>query len=114
MTISACRYPPGTTNWNNKVEHRMFGFITRNWQGRPHTTNQIIAELVAATTTETGLRILAEWDHGACPHQRRITETEIASLPAHRPRLETQPRLRPDDHDGTILSRPLPEVDLAM
>ena len=66
LEITVCHYPPGTSKWN-KIEHRMFIFVTKNWRGRPLTSYQVIVELVAATTTATGLRILAEWDQGDYP-----------------------------------------------
>lgn len=80
LTITVCHYPPGTSKWN-KIEHRMFSFITKNWRGKPLTSYQVIVELVAATTTETGLRILAEWDQGYYPTGTEITDAELAALP---------------------------------
>lgn len=80
LKITVCHYPPGTSKWN-KVEHRMFSFITKNWRGKPLTSYQIIVELVAATTTETGLRILAEYDQGYYPTGVEVTDTELADLP---------------------------------
>ena len=59
----------------------MFSFITRNWRGKPLTSYQVIVELVAATTTETGLRILAEWDQGNYPTGIEITDAELVALP---------------------------------
>ena len=59
----------------------MFSFITKNWKGKPLTSYQVIVELVAATTTETGLRILAEYDQGYYPTGVEVTDTELASLP---------------------------------
>jgi transposase len=82
LTITVCHYPPGTSKWN-KVEHRMFSFITKNWRGKPLTSYQVIVELVAATTTETGLRILAEYDQGYYPTGVEVTDTELANLPLH-------------------------------
>jgi transposase len=80
LTITVCHYPPGTSKWN-KVEHRMFSFITKNWRGKPLTSYQVIVELVAGTTTETGLRILAEWDQGYYPTATAVTDAELAALP---------------------------------
>jgi len=80
LAITVCHYPPGTSKWN-KIEHRMFSFITKNWRGKPLTSYQVIVELVAATTTETGLRILAEWDQGWYPAGTKISDTELAALP---------------------------------
>ena len=80
LTITVCHYPPGTSKWN-KIEHRMFSFITKNWRGKPLTSYQVIVELVAGTSTTTGLRILAEWDQGYYPTGTVITDTELAALP---------------------------------
>ena len=83
LTITVCHYPPGTSKWN-KVEHRMFSFITGNWRGKPLTSYQVIVELAAGTTTETGLRILAEWDQGYYPTGTEITDAQLAALPLNR------------------------------
>ena len=80
LTITCCHYPPGTSKWN-KIEHRMFSFITKNWRGKPLTSYQAIVELVSATTTETGLRILAEWDQGDYPRGVEVTDAELKALP---------------------------------
>lgn len=80
LTITLCHYPPGTSKWN-KIEHRMFSYITKNWRGEPLTSYQVIVELVAATTTETGLRILAEWDQGYYPTGTKISDAELNALP---------------------------------
>ena len=80
LTITVCHYPPGTSKWN-KIEHRMFSFITKNWRGNPLTSYQVIVELVAGTTTETGLRILAEWDQGYYPTGTEIKDEQLAALP---------------------------------
>ena len=80
LEITVCHYPPGTSKWN-KVEHRMFSFITKNWRGKPLTSYQVIVELVAATTTQAGLRVLAEWDQGYYPTGVEVTDTELADLP---------------------------------
>ncbi len=83
LVITVCHYPPGTSKWN-KVEHRMFSFVTGNWRGQPLTSYQVIVELAAGTTTETGLRILAEWDQGYYPTGTEVTDAELAALPIHR------------------------------
>ena len=80
LAITVCHYPPGTSKWN-KVEHRLFSFITINWRGKPLTSYQTIVELVAGTTTETGLRVHAEWDQGYYPTGTQITDTELAAIP---------------------------------
>jgi len=80
LAITVCHYPPGTSKWN-KIEHRMFSFITKNWRGKPLTSYQVIVELVAATTTATGLQILAEWDQGYYPTGTQVTDNQLAALP---------------------------------
>jgi hypothetical protein len=80
LEITVCHYPPGTSKWN-KIEHHLFSFITGNWRGQPLTSYQVIVELVAATTTTTGLRVLAEWDQGYYPTGTEITDAELAALP---------------------------------
>jgi hypothetical protein len=80
LDITVCHYPPGTSKWN-KVEHRMFSFITINWRGKPLTSYRTIVELAAATTTETGLRILAEWDQGHYPTGVEVTDQQLAAVP---------------------------------
>jgi hypothetical protein len=80
LDITVCHYPPGTSKWN-RIEHRMFSFITMNWRGRPLTSYRTIIELIAATTTETGLRIRAELDTEWYPTGVKITDTEMAALP---------------------------------
>ncbi len=59
----------------------MVSFITKNWRGWPRTSYQVIVELVAATTTATGLRILAEWDQGNYPTGIKVSDAELAGLP---------------------------------
>jgi hypothetical protein len=56
LTITVCHYPPGTSKWN-RIEHRLFSFISMNWRGRPLTDIRTIVELIAVTTTTTGLGI---------------------------------------------------------
>ena len=58
LEITVCHYPPGTSKWN-KIEHRLFSFISMNWRGRPLTDIRTIVELIAATTTTTGLTVQA-------------------------------------------------------
>lgn len=80
LTVTICHYPPGTSKWN-RIEHRMFSFITKNWRGRPLTTYRTIIELISATTTTSGLKISAEWDQGSYPTGIRITDKELAAVP---------------------------------
>jgi hypothetical protein len=79
MPISVCHFPPGTSKWN-KIEHRLFSFITKNWRGKPLITHQVIVNLIAATTTKTGLTVRAEIDPCIYPTGRKIKPAEMAKL----------------------------------
>ena len=83
LEITVCHYPPGTSKWN-KIEHRMFSFISMNWRGRPLTSYRTIIELIGATTTTKGLNIRAERDLGYYPTGVKITDAELAALPLTR------------------------------
>jgi hypothetical protein len=61
LTLSVCHLPPGTSKWN-KIEHRLFSFISQNWRGKPLVSHQAIVSLIASTTTRTGLRVKAALD----------------------------------------------------
>jgi hypothetical protein len=61
LTLSVCHFPPGTSKWN-QIEHRLFSFISQNWRGKPLVSHQAIVNLIAATTTRTGLRVKAALD----------------------------------------------------
>lgn len=83
LTITVCHYPPGTSKWN-RIEHRLFSFITINLRGQPLTTLRTILELISATTTSTGLTVYAEVDPGTYPKKIRITDAELAAVPLTR------------------------------
>jgi transposase len=83
LTITVIHYPPGTSKWN-KIEHRMFSFISMNWRGRPLTSYRTIVELIGATTTTKGLRIKAERDTEWYPVGVKISDAEMAALPLTR------------------------------
>lgn len=80
LRITVCHYPPGTSKWN-KIEHAMFSFISANWRGEPLTDLRTIVELIAATTTKTGLKIYAEADLDFYPTGVKITDAELDALP---------------------------------
>ena len=82
LIITVCHYPPGTSKWN-RIEHRMFSFITVNWRGRPLTTLRTIIELISATATTTGLTIQAGHDPNWYPTGVKITDAELAAVPLH-------------------------------
>ena len=61
LEISVSHFPPGTSKWN-KIEHRLFSFISQNWRGKPLVSHQVIIDLIAATTTTTGLTVKSKID----------------------------------------------------
>ena len=77
--ISVCHLPPGTSKWN-KIEHRLFSFITQNWRGKPLVTHQVIVSLIAATTTKAGLTVQCALDETLYPAGRKVTDEELATV----------------------------------
>jgi len=80
LAITVCHMPPGTSKWN-KIEHRLFSFISMNWRGKPLTTYRTVVELIAATTTSTGLRVEADLDQGYYPTGQKISDRDFNALP---------------------------------
>jgi hypothetical protein len=83
LAITVCHLPPGTSKWN-KIEHRLFSFITQNWRGRPLVSYQTIVQLIAATTTDTGLRVNCEIDPNSYPAGVKVSDAEIDAINIHR------------------------------
>ena len=83
IDITVCHLPPGTSKWN-KIEHRLFSFITQNWRGRPLVSYQTIVQLIAATTTDTGLKVRCEVDDNTYPAGVKVTDAEMSALNIHR------------------------------
>jgi transposase len=79
LTITVCHLPPGTSKWN-KIEHRLFSFITQNWRGRPLVSYQTIVQLIAATTTKTGLEVRSELDTNTYPAGVKITDEQMSHV----------------------------------
>jgi Rhodopirellula transposase DDE domain len=79
LTLSVCHYPPGTSKWN-KIEHRLFCHITQNWRGKPLTTRLTVVDLIAATTTKTGLQVRCELDTNAYAKGIKVTDAEMHAL----------------------------------
>ena len=78
LIIEVSHYPPGTSKWN-KIEHRVFCHITRNWRGTPLETIEIVVESIGATTTETGLEVHAWIDEGTYQKGRKVSDEELAA-----------------------------------
>jgi hypothetical protein len=98
LRVSVCHLPPGTSKWN-KIEHRLFSYISQNWRGKPLLSYEVIVNLIAATRTEGGLRVHSELDTKTYPAGVKVSDSEIAQV-----------ALRPDKFHGnwnyTITPRP--------
>jgi hypothetical protein len=98
LGISVCHFPPGTSKWN-KIEHRLFSFITKNWRGKPLVSHEVIVNLIAATITRTGLRVQSQLDTGKYPKGIKVGKQEFATI-----------QLRPDSFHGewnyTVMPHP--------
>ena len=79
LAIRVLHFPPGTSKWN-KIEHRLFSFITKNWRGKPLTSLQTIVNLIGATTTRTGLDVYARLDEDTYPKGIHITDQQLAAV----------------------------------
>ncbi len=88
LAITVCHFPPGTSKWN-KIEHRLFSFITQNWRGKPLVSYQVIIDLIAATTTTKGLTVQSVLDENQYEKGRKVSDAELATV-----------NLRPDSFHG--------------
>ena len=88
LTIQVSHLPPGTSKWN-KIEHRLFSFISHNWRGRPLLTHATIVKLIARTRTSTGLKVRCILDKRRYPKEVKISEEQMATI-----------RLKPDSFHG--------------
>lgn len=79
LTIMVCHFPPGTSKWN-KIEHRMFCHITRNWRGKPLLSHEVIINLIGSTSTEKGLKITAALDTRSYPTGIKVSDEELDQL----------------------------------
>ncbi len=79
LRIAVSHFPPGTSKWN-KIEHRLFSFISQNWRGKPLLSFEVIVNLIAATTTARGLKVHAELDSGTYPAGTKIDDQELAGV----------------------------------
>lgn len=81
--ISVCHFPPGTSKWN-KIEHRLFSFISQNWRGKPLISHEVIIDLIAATTTATGLAVKSKLDTNIYPAGLKVSDQQMAELQLRR------------------------------
>ena len=79
LALRVCHFPPGTSKWN-KIEHRLFCFITKNWRGRPLTGYEVIVNLIASTTTKTGLTVRAALDTNVYETGIKVSDEQLATV----------------------------------
>ena len=101
IAITVNHLPPGTSKWN-RIEHKLFAFITMNWRGKPLVSYLAIIQMIASTTTETGLTVACQLDDNAYEKGLKVSNAEMASL-----------NLKPDAFHGewnyTVAPRPSDE-----
>lgn len=79
LEIAVCHFPPGTSKWN-KIEHRLFSHITLNWRGQPLVSHEVVVNLIAATTTKTGLKVKAALDKGLYQPKIKVTDEQMQTI----------------------------------
>jgi hypothetical protein len=79
LTLRVCHYPPGTSKWN-KIEHRLFCHITQTWRGKPLTSRETVVDLIASTTTRTGLTVRCQLDTREYPKGIKVSDAEMMTL----------------------------------
>ena len=79
LEIRVCHFPPGTSKWN-KIEHRLFSFIARNWRGQPLVSRQAVVSLIGATTSTAGLKVYAELDENSYERAIKISDAQLATV----------------------------------
>jgi len=79
LSITVCHIPPGTSKWN-KIEHRLFSYISLNWRGRPLVSHEVIVNLIASTTTDKGLKVNCELDKNKYQKGIKVTDEEMKNI----------------------------------
>jgi hypothetical protein len=99
LSISVCHFPPGTSKWN-KVEHRLFSFLSSNWRGEPLRDYETIVNLISRTTTAKGLQVTCRLDRRKYPTGRKVTDEEIkrVNLKQHKFHGEWNYTIHPSTH----------------
>ncbi len=83
VQVSVCHFPPATSKWN-KIEHRMFSYITQNWRGRPLVSREVVVNLIGAVTTKGGLTIRSALDENRYGTGKKVTDAQLQSLSIQR------------------------------
>jgi hypothetical protein len=99
LDITVSHLPPGTSKWN-KIEHRLFSFISQNWSAKPLVSYRVIVELISATTTKTGLTVRCELDTGQYPSGVVVSDANMAAINLKRAEFhgEWNYTISPNDH----------------
>ncbi|HEY3918891.1 MAG TPA: ISAzo13 family transposase [Stellaceae bacterium] len=79
LAVTVAHLPPGTSKWN-RIEHRLFAYISQNWRGKPLVSHQVIIQLISATTTDTGLTVTCDLDRASYPKGIAVSDAEMAAL----------------------------------
>ena len=103
LTLAVSHFPPGTSKWN-KIEHRLFSFISKNWRGQPLTSLQVIVSLIAGTTTKKGLKVHAEIDDNVYPEGIKVTDKEMAQLQLQRDGFHGEWNYQISPRTGNVIS----------
>jgi len=103
LEVTVSHFPPGTSKWN-KIEHRLFSFITMNWRGRPLVSHEVMVQLIQGTTARTGLKVRAALDTGSYPTKIKVSDEEFAQikLSKHKFHGEWNYTISPHDHDAKL------------
>lgn len=83
LSLSVCHFPPGTSKWN-KIEHRLFSEISKNWRGRPLISHEVMVDLIGQTRTKTGLKVRAALDESEYPTGKKVSNAEMSCLALER------------------------------
>jgi hypothetical protein len=103
LAIAVSHFPPGTSKWN-KIEHRLFSFISKNWRGQPLTSLKVIVSLIAGTTTRKGLRVHAEIDDRQYPDGIKVPDAEMAQIHLRRDDFHGEWNYEITPRNGTVIS----------
>ena len=83
MEISVCHFPPGTSKWN-KIEHKLFSYISLNWRGKPLTSYEVIVKLIGSTKTANGLKVVSELDKNTYEKGIKVLDKEFKKINIHK------------------------------
>ena len=102
LSISVCHFPPGTSKWN-KIEHRLFSFISSNWRGQPLQDYETVVQLIARTTTAKGLKVTCRLDRRKYPTGRKVTDEQMQQVQLNPAKFHGEWNYTITPHTSTIL-----------